>query len=79
MFSRLGTFFIVIFCSSSLFSHEFNPAHLVVNESEENIYEVKWMYPSKNIDPPIIVPIKTIMIGSIKVDMFSTAVSNSSS
>ncbi len=49
MFSRLGTFFILIFCSSSLFSHEFNPAHLVVNESEENIYEVKWMYPSKNI------------------------------
>ncbi len=49
MFSRLGTFFILILCSSSLFSHEFNPAHLVVNESQENIYKVKWMYPSKNI------------------------------
>ena len=31
------------------------------------------------INPPIIVPIKTIMIGSIKVDILSTAVSNSSS
>ena len=28
------------------------------------------------INPPIIVPIKTIMIGSIKLDILSTAVSN---
>ena len=31
------------------------------------------------IKPPIMVPIKTIIIGSIKVDILSTAVSNSSS
>ena len=32
-------------------SHEFNPAHLVVNQLEDNqnIYEATWMYPFKNI------------------------------
>jgi hypothetical protein len=49
MTQRIGAAFILIFCSSALFSHEFNPAHLVVNEIETNIYEVNWMYPSKNI------------------------------
>ena len=31
------------------FSHEFNPAHLVINETSENTYEAEWMYPIKNI------------------------------
>jgi len=30
-------------------SHEFNPAHLVINEIKENLYEAEWMYPIKNI------------------------------
>ena len=30
-------------------AHEFNPAHLVVKEIEENSYEAEWMYPVKNI------------------------------
>ena len=39
----------ILFCSTALFSHEFNPAHLVINELVENEYEVSWMYPIKNI------------------------------
>ena len=32
-------------------SHEFNPAHLVINEidKEKNVYDATWMYPYKNI------------------------------
>jgi len=39
----------LLFCSTALFSHEFNPAHLVINELTENEYEINWMYPIKNI------------------------------
>ena len=36
---------------SQINSHEFNPAHLVINEidKEKNIYDATWMYPYKNI------------------------------
>ena len=36
---------------SQINSHEFNPAHLVINEidKEKNVYDATWMYPYKNI------------------------------
>ena len=45
-------FFIFFLLSiSQINSHEFNPAHLVINEidKEKNIYDATWMYPYKNI------------------------------
>ena len=45
-------FFIFFLLSiSHINSHEFNPAHLVINEidKEKNIYDATWMYPYKNI------------------------------
>ena len=46
-------FFFIYFLLSifQINSHEFNPAHLVINEidKEKNIYDVSWMYPYKNI------------------------------
>ena len=49
MFFRLAKFFTILLSSISLFAHEFNPAHLVVDEISKNEYEASWMYPSKNI------------------------------
>ena len=46
---KLAKTLVLLFCSTALFSHEFNPAHLVVNELTESEYEVSWMYPIKNI------------------------------
>jgi len=45
-------FFIFFLLSiSQINSHEFNPAHLVINEidKEKNVYDTTWMYPYKNI------------------------------
>ena len=45
-------FFIFFILSiSQINSHEFNPAHLVINEidKEKNVYDATWMYPYKNI------------------------------
>ena len=45
-------FFIFFLLSiSQINSHEFNPAHLVINEidKEKNVYDATWMYPYKNI------------------------------
>lgn len=41
----------LLFSSLNILSHEFNPAHLLINESltETNSYEAKWLYPVKNI------------------------------
>ena len=38
-------------CILDVYSHEFNPAHLVINEVDDvnNYYEATWMYPFKNI------------------------------
>lgn len=38
-------------CILDVYSHEFNPAHLVINEVDDvnNHYEATWMYPFKNI------------------------------
>ena len=42
---------LLLFSSFNILSHEFNPAHLSINESltEINSYEAKWLYPVKNI------------------------------
>jgi len=42
---------LLLFSSLNILSHEFNPAHLSINESltETNSYEAKWLYPVKNI------------------------------
>ena len=47
---KFFVFFVLLF-SIDLKSHEFNPAHLVVDQldSEKFIYEANWMYPFKNI------------------------------
>ena len=36
---------------SPVFSHEFSPAHLIIEEDADFKYEVTWMYPIKNLGP----------------------------
>ena len=47
---KLLSFFLLI-GSFNLLSHEFNPAHLIIDQSDKNLssYEATWMYPVKNI------------------------------
>lgn len=47
---QLLSFFLLI-SSLNLLSHEFNPAHLIINQSDDkqNSYDATWMYPVKNI------------------------------
>ena len=40
---------LFIFFASTLFAHEFNPAHLLIEEAEELEYEALWMTPIKNL------------------------------
>jgi hypothetical protein len=40
---------VFIFFSSSFFAHEFNPAHLLIEETKELEYEALWMTPIKNL------------------------------
>ena len=48
---RVGSLLsLFIFCPL-LNAHEFNPAHLVIDETAENTYQINWMYPIKNIGP----------------------------
>ena len=51
--SRLASFVILIsiLLPSSLSAHEFNPAHLLINEIDDisHEYSAQWMYPKKNI------------------------------
>ncbi len=48
---RVGSLLsLFIFCPL-LSAHEFNPAHLVIDETAENTYQINWMYPVKNIGP----------------------------
>ena len=42
---------IFLFLSSAINAHEFNPAHLVINEKEDFKYDVTWMYPIRNLGP----------------------------
>ena len=48
---RLGSLLFVIIFSPFLSAHEFNPAHLVIDEIAVNEYQISWMYPIKNIGP----------------------------
>ena len=32
-------------------AHEFNPAHLIIEESEDFKYDIVWMYPIRNLGP----------------------------
>lgn len=43
--------FFLLFLSFNLISHEFNPAHLIIDQSDDfqNNYDATWMYPVKNI------------------------------
>ena len=47
---KLLSFFLLI-GSFNLFSHEFNPAHLIIDQSDNNqiSYDATWMYTVKNI------------------------------
>ena len=47
---KLLSFFLLI-GSFNLLSHEFNPAHLIIDQSDNNqsTYNATWMYPVKNI------------------------------
>ena len=47
---RFLSFFLLIL-SFNLMSHEFNPAHLIIDQSDDfqNTYVATWMYPVKNI------------------------------
>ena len=49
MFQNIKIFILLTLFPFSVYAHEFNPAHLVVNEVETNTYEAEWMYPVKNI------------------------------
>ena len=40
---------LIFIFSSNFFSQEFNPAHLLINETEELEYEALWMTPIKNL------------------------------
>ena len=44
-------FILLLITSSDIESHEFNPAHLVVDQidTQSYKYEASWMYPFKNI------------------------------
>ncbi|MDA7856768.1 HupE/UreJ family protein [Gammaproteobacteria bacterium] len=44
-------FLLVSIIAIDAYSHEFNPAHLVINQSyqDQNTYQASWMYPVKNI------------------------------
>ena len=47
---KFSSFFLLIL-SFNLTSHEFNPAHLIIDQSDNNQkrYDATWMYPVKNI------------------------------
>ena len=46
---KVGSLLFLIVFFPTLCAHEFNPAHLVVDEVAENEYQINWMYPIKNI------------------------------
>ena len=46
---KFGSLLFLIVFFPVLSAHEFNPAHLVVDEVVENEYQINWMYPIKNI------------------------------
>ena len=50
----MNKIFLSLVCAalvSSVFSHEFSPAHLIIEEDTDFKYEVTWMYPVRNLGP----------------------------
>lgn len=50
----MNRIFLGLICSilaSPVFSHEFSPAHLIIEEDTDFKYEVTWMYPIRNLGP----------------------------
>ena len=50
----MNRIFLGLICAvlvSPVFSHEFSPAHLIIEEDEDFEYEVTWMYPIRNLGP----------------------------
>ena len=42
--------FVLLLSIANLESHEFNPAHLIINQNnDEGTYDATWMYPVKNV------------------------------
>ena len=43
--------FLILISSFNLLSHEFNTAHLIIDQSDNNqdTYDATWMYPLKNV------------------------------
>ena len=48
---RLYSLLFIIVFAPFLSAHEFNPAHLVIDEIADNEYQINWLYPIKNIGP----------------------------
>jgi len=46
---KVSNLLFLMILAPLLSAHEFNPAHLVVDEIAENEYQINWMYPIKNI------------------------------
>ena len=49
--NRFYFYLFFLFLSLPINSHEFNPAHLIINEKEDFEYEITWMYPIRNLGP----------------------------
>ena len=50
----MNRIFLGLICAvlvSPVFSHEFSPAHLIIEEDTDFKYEVSWMYPISNLGP----------------------------
>tara|TARA_B100000989_G_scaffold295491_1_gene276692 strand:+ start:687 stop:1643 length:957 start_codon:yes stop_codon:yes gene_type:complete len=49
IFSKSFVYSFLLFLSINSFSHEFSPAHLIMNETEDSTFETTWMYPIRSI------------------------------
>ena len=49
MFLKKIVLFLFFSASITLSSHEFSPAHLIMDEKMETNYEATWMYPIRSI------------------------------
>ena len=49
MFLKKALLFLFFSASITLSSHEFSPAHLIMDEKMETNYEATWMYPIRSI------------------------------
>ncbi len=50
----MNRIFLGLICAilvSPVFSHEFSPAHLIIEEDTDFKYEITWMYPIRNLGP----------------------------